>query len=177
LLKYDLATKQSTVLVDKVDGMMLDSPNDVVQHRNGTVYFSNTTLELAGRPAGGLGPALLRLDPAGVVHVIAKGGINPLGLSPDQKRLYAQGGYWELDDDGLPIKKTAGFTLGADGIAVDCAGNVYTQNGSIVSPANEVIGHFAGGTNSAFGGEDGKTLLVVGGQRMHVIRMNLPGLP
>src|SRR5687768_6451728 len=86
LLKYDLATKKSTVLVDMADGRKLDSPNDVVTHRNGTIYFSNATFELAGRPAG-LGPALLRVDPAGLVHVVARGGINPLGLSPDQKRL------------------------------------------------------------------------------------------
>jgi gluconolactonase len=176
VLKYDLTTKQSTVLVDMVEGKMLDSPNDVVIHHNGTIYFSNATFELAGRPMG-LGSALMRIDPAGMVTVIAKGGINPLGISPDEKRLYAMGGYWDLDDAGVPQQKHAGFTLGSDGIAVDCAGNVYTQGGAIVSPANQTIGRFAAGTNMAFGGEDRKTLIVVGGKSMHIIKMNLPGLP
>jgi gluconolactonase len=176
LLKFDLATKQSTVLVDMVDGQKLDSPNDLAIHANGTIYFSNTTFELGGRPQG-LGPALLRFDPSGMVHLVAKGGINPLGLSPDQKRLYAMGGWWDLDDQGVPVKKNGGFTLGNDGITLDCAGNVYTASGTIVSPQNQQIGRFAGGTNAAFGGEDGKTLLVVGGRNMHTVQMNLPGLP
>jgi gluconolactonase len=176
LMKYDLTTKKGTVLVDMVEGKKLDSPNDIAVHTNGTIYFSNTTFELAGRPMG-LGSALMRIDPAGMVTVIAKGGINPLGLSPDQKRLYAMGGYWDLDDQGVPTKKNTGFTLGADGIGIDCAGNVYTQGGAIVSPANQTIGRFSAGTNMAFGGEDGKTLLVVGGKNMHIIKMNLPGLP
>jgi gluconolactonase len=176
LLRYDLATKKSVVLVDMVEGQKLDSPNDVVVHPNGTVFFTNATFELAGRPPG-LGPAILRLDPAGMVHVVIKASVNPLGLSPDGKHLYGAGGVWDVDDAGVPTKKTGGFTLGGDGIAVDCAGNVYTQGGVIVSPQNQTIGHFAGGTNSAFGGEDGKTLIVVNGQTAHVIPMNLPGIP
>jgi gluconolactonase len=176
LLRYDLTTKQSKVLVDMVEGKQLDSPNDVVLHQNGTIYFSNATFELAGRPQG-LGSALMRLDPAGMVTVIAKGFINPLGLSPDGKRLYAMGGYWDLDDQGVPLKKAGGFTLGGDGIAIDCAGNVYTDGGAIISPQNQRVGSYPGGVNMAFGGEDGKTLLVVGHQNMHVVQMNVPGLP
>jgi gluconolactonase len=123
VLRFDLATKTSTVLADMVQGQKLDSPNDLAIHSNGTIYFSNTTLELAGRDRG-FGPALLFIDPAGMVHVVAQGSINPLGLSPDQKRLYAMGGYWDLDDNGVPTKKNNGFTLGGDGLAIDCAGNV-----------------------------------------------------
>jgi gluconolactonase len=176
LMKYDIATKMGTVLVDMVEGKKLDSPNDIALHSNGTIYFSNATFELGGRPQG-LGTALLRVDPMGMVHVIAKGGINPLGLSPDQKRLYAMGGYWNVDDNGVPTTKAGGFTLGNDGIAIDCAGNVYTNSGAIIGPNNQRVGSFNGGTNQAFGGEDGKTLLVVGGKNMHIHKMNLPGLP
>jgi gluconolactonase len=176
LLRYDLRTRKSTVVVDLVEGEMLDAPNDVVVHRNGTIYFSNTTLELAGRPVG-LDSALLRVDPAGMVQIIARGGINPLGLSPDGKRLYAMGGYWELDDQGAPLRRGGSFTLGSDGLAVDCAGNVYTQGGAIISPQNQAIGRFPAGTNMAFGGPDGKTMLVVAGRGMYTVPMNLPGLP
>jgi len=42
---------------------------------------------------------------------------------------------------------------------MDCAGNVYTSSGSIMSPAGTQVGTFAGGTNLAFGGVDGKTPL------------------
>jgi gluconolactonase len=176
LLRYDLRTRRSAVVVDMVEGQMMDAPNDVVVHRNGTIYFSNTTFELADRPVG-LGPALLRVDPAGLVQIIARGGINPLGLSPDGRRLYAMGGYWELDDQGVPLRRAGPFTLGSDGLAVDCAGNVYTQGGAIISPENQPIGRFPGGTNMAFGGLDGKTMLVVAGRAMYTVQMNLPGLP
>jgi len=50
-------------------------------------------------------------------------------------------------------------------------------SGTIINPQNQRIATFAGGTNSAFGGEDGKRLLVLGGTTMLVIQMNLPGLP
>jgi gluconolactonase len=176
LMRYDLTTKMGTKLVDMVEGKMLDSPNDLAIHPNGTIYFSNTIFELGGRQQG-LGPALLRRDPQGMVTIIARGGLNPLGVSPDYKRLYAMGGYWDLDADGVPTRKAGNFTLGGDGIGVDCGGNVYTQTGAIISPANQNIGRFPGGTNMAFGGEDRKTLLVVGGKSMHVVKMNLPGMP
>ena len=40
------------------------------------------------------------------------------------------------------------------------------------------IGQFTGGTNLAFGGPDGKTLFVVGGDTdVKVVQTNLPGLP
>ena len=176
LMKYEVATRKATVVLEMVEGRRLDSPNDVVTHSNGTIYFSNATYELAGRPQG-LGPALLRVDPAGAVQVIVRGALNPLGLSPDEKRLYAMGGWWDLDAAGVPVRKAGNFTLGGDGIAVDCAGNVYIQSGAIISPQNQQVGRFPGGTNMAFGGEDGKTLLVVRGREMQVVRMNLPGLP
>jgi len=176
LMRYDLITKKGMVVVDMAEGKKLDSPNDVVLHKNGTIYFSNATYELGGRPQG-LGQALLRIDPMGTLTVVAKGGINPLGLSPDYKRLYAMGGYWDLDEQGVPGAKKGGFTLGGDGIAVDCAGNVYTNSGAIIGPDNQRVGSYAGGTNQAFGGEDGKTLLVVGNRNAHTIQMNLPGIP
>jgi gluconolactonase len=177
LMKYDPVTKAATVLVERVEGKMLDSPNDVVSHSNGTLYFTNPTYELAGRPAG-LGPAVLRLDPAGMVSVIARGGVNGIALSPDEKRLYVVfQGSWDLDDQGVPTKKGSGLALGNDGIAVDCAGNVYNAGGGIVSPSGQRVGSFPAGTNMAFGGPEGKTLLVVRGRSARVVEMNVPGLP
>ena len=41
VVKYDLKTKTPTVLAEMLDGKMLDAPNDVVVHRNGTIYFTN----------------------------------------------------------------------------------------------------------------------------------------
>ena len=65
-----------------------------------------------------------------------------------------------LDAAGLPGQK-GGPTPGGDGIAVDCAGNI-TNNA----------------TNSAYGGPDGKTLIMVGGgTAAKTAVMTVPGLP
>jgi gluconolactonase len=178
LLRYDPVTKEKTVLLDKVEGKMLDSVNDIVVHSNGTIYFTNTTYELAGRPQG-LGFAAVRIDPMGMVSVIARGMVNGIALSPDEKRLYiVYMGVYDLDELGVPLKKTGGFPLSNDGLAVDCAGNVYAADGSIHSPQGQSLGNFGHALNMAFGGPEGKTMLVVGrGQGARIVEMNVPGLP
>jgi sugar lactone lactonase YvrE len=62
-------------------------------------------------------------------------------------------------------------------MAVDCAGNLYVS-GRIYSPTRQNLGSFSGGTNLAFGGPDGTTVLVVGrGTAVQELKMNVPGLP
>jgi gluconolactonase len=145
-------------------GKMFDSPNDLAVHSNGTIYFSNPDYELGGRPEGA-GHAAFRIDPMGNVSLIAMIGGEPngVGLSPDEKKLYIVGvGVYALDDDGVPTMKTSEGAPNADGFAVDCAGNIVVQ-----------------GTNSAFGGPDGKTLIVVSNNPASVklVTMTVPGLP
>jgi gluconolactonase len=176
IMEYDPVTKQGKKLADMADGKMLDSPNDLVAHTNGTIFFSNPTFELGGRPQG-LGNALVKLSPAGVTTVLMRGGLNGIALSPDEKRLYVVGmGVWDVDAQGN-LSNQKGFSLGGDGIAVDCAGNVYDNGGTIRNPAGQNVGNFPGGTNMAFGGPDMKTLLVVSNQTARVVQMNLPGIP
>jgi gluconolactonase len=143
-----------------VGDRMLDSPNDLIARSDGNVYFSNTTYELGNRPAG-LGFAAVRIDPMGVTSLIEAGNLNGIALSPDETKLHVVGkGTWTLDAAGLPGQK-GGPSPGGDGIAVDCAGNI-TNNG----------------TNSAYGGPDGKTLIIVGGGTdARTVQMTVPGLP
>ena len=176
VMHYDVATKRGRVLADMAEGQMLDSVNDLVAHSNGTIYFTNPIYELGGRPSG-LGQAVLRMDPAGAISVIARGGVNGIALSPDEKRLYVVlQGVWDLDDQGVPSNPRS-FALGGDGIAVDCAGNIYDDSGGIRNAEGQQIGTFPAGTNMAFGGSDGKTLFVVGNTTAHSVQMNIPGLP
>jgi gluconolactonase len=177
LMHYDAVTGEGTVLADMAEDKMLDSVNDVVAHSNGTIYFTNPTYELAGRPVG-LGQAVLRIDPAGAISVIARGRVNGIALSPDEKRLYVVlQGVWDLDEQGAPIGSPRTFPMGGDGIAVDCAGNIYDNSGAIRNPEGERIGSFPAGTNMAFGGPDGKTLFVVRNGTARTVQMNIPGLP
>jgi gluconolactonase len=176
VIRFDLATKQPTTVTDAYMGRMLDTPNDLVVHSNGSLYFTNPDFELAGRPAG-IGRAVFRIDPAGALSMVAMTIANGIALSPDERRLYALGGgIWDLDAAGVPSNRRDLF-VGGDGMAVDCGGNVYAS-GTIFTAQGQRLGNYGGGTNLAFGGPDGKTLLVVGpGNNVRALRMNLPGLP
>jgi len=160
VMEYNVMTKEGRMVATMAGGKMLDSPNDLIARSDGNVYFSNTTYELGNRPQG-LGSALVRVDPMGVTSVIQMGGINGVALSPDETKLHVvQMGTWALDAAGLPGAK-GGANPGGDGIAVDCAGTISNN-----------------GTNSAFGGPDGKTLLMVGGgTAAKTAVMTVPGLP
>jgi gluconolactonase len=178
VVKFDVVTKQPTTLADMYMGKMLDTPNDLVAHSKGSIYFTNPTYELQGRPVG-VGMAVFWRNPAGALTALAMGGMpNGIALSPDEKKLYVIGaGQWDVDDNGTPSNKQNSFVTG-DGMAVDCAGNVYSSLGTIRNPQGNSIGTFPQGTNLAFGGADGKTLFVVGGNtNVRSYAMNLPGLP
>jgi gluconolactonase len=178
VVEYDVTGKRpARILANSYLGQMLDSPNDIVTHSNGSIYFTNPTYELGGRLQG-IGPAIFRIDPSGMLVLIAQVLHQPNGiaLSPDEKRLYVVGGgVWDLDAAGVPSNRRQDFPLDADGISVDCAGNVYLSGGTIVSPNGQTVGTFPGGTMAAFGGADNQTLIVVGGTQVSVLHMNLPG--
>jgi gluconolactonase len=176
---FDLATKKGTTIADQYMGTTLDSVNDLVIHSNGSVYFTNTTYELGDRPVGA-GWGVFRIDPLGSLSLVAQTQCNGIALSPDESKLYVLlAGVWDLDGQGVPSGMDPQATLRGDGMAVDCAGNLYTS-GTIYDPQGQVIGQYAspGGTNLAFGGPDGKTLLVAGmGLEVREIQMNVPGFP
>jgi len=178
--KIDVATEAPTTIADMFMGELLDTPNDLVQHSNGGIYFTNPTYELDGRPEG-TGTAILWLDPAGVLHRLEPtGNPNGIALSPDESALFVVGsGRWDIAPDGTPSNHQAAG-LSGDGVAMDCAGNLYTSGGTIRDAAGTSLGNFPGGTNLAFGGDDGRTLLVVHGYdptSVRTVQMNLPGLP
>jgi gluconolactonase len=189
VVAFDVATKQQKILASMYDGQLLDSPNDVVAHSSGAIFFTNPTYELGSRPAG-VGPAEFYIDATGTLNLIARppSGLQPNGiaLSPDETRLYVEEDsagvkVYDLGPDGVPSGNPRAFTGTTDGMSVDCAGNLYLSGGDIVSPAGARIGSYpGGGTMAAFGGSDGSTLLVVGaggGTSMHTVQMNVPGPP
>jgi gluconolactonase len=178
--KFDLTTNEVTIVVDHYMDELLDSPNDLVQHPNGSIYFTNPTYELGGRPQG-IGPAVFHYDQEGTLHLLAQGGApNGIALSPENDLLYVvQGGIFPLDEDGVAGEPSP-IPFDADGIAVDSAGNIYLSwSGSVLAPGGtDEISSIPAGTNLAFGADDGKTLLLVGPDTtVRLIPMNVPGLP
>src|SRR5690349_7419417 len=100
---------------------LLDSPNDLVQHENGGIYFTNPTYELGGRDEG-VGTAIFWLAPGGALtRLEPTGNPNGIAVTPDGSTLYVVGsGHWDLAADGTPSNHQGGGVSG-DGLAVDCA--------------------------------------------------------
>jgi gluconolactonase len=169
IARLDRATGRLDTVVDAWGGLPLNSPNDVVVKRDGTIWFTDPSYgHLQGfRPEPMAGDHVYRYDPAsGHLSVVADGFDKPNGLafSPDETVLYATdsganqepGSYHvrrphhivafdvrdgrHLAGERLFAVTTPGFP---DGIKVDDAGRVYASAFSgvqVFSPTGDLIG-------------------------------------
>jgi gluconolactonase len=167
--RVDPLTGRVDTLVDNWGGLRLNSPNDVVVRRDGTIWFTDPSYGyLQGfRPEPQAGDQVYRFDPrSGRLSVVADSFDKPNGLafSPDEQTLYvtdsganAEPGSYHvgrphhviafdvLDGRHLgPGRLFAVTTPGfPDGIKVDRAGRVYASASSgvqVFSQAGDLIG-------------------------------------
>jgi gluconolactonase len=143
---------QMTVLADKWNGKPLNSPNDIVVHPDGGVWFTDPAYGIAGDYEGHKAEsenkkAVYRIDPAsGVLDMVNDEAVDPNGLcfSPDYKRLYiVDTGIWPRTIDvcevvdgkklrnrrpfcSMPYKDKFGSS---DGIRADVDGNIWSAAG------------------------------------------------
>ena len=140
-----------TVLADQWQGKRLNSPNDIVCARDGSVWFTDPLFGIGGHwegaPAESETPwAVYRIDPATgelqrkIDDIAAPNG---LAFSPDERGLYVVESraephrkIWQYDhaaDGSLANKRLFVDAQGPgayDGIAVDALGNVWCGFGS-----------------------------------------------
>jgi len=198
------------VVADTYDGKRIDGPNDLTVDASGGIYFTDSQFigeeeKMQDRPA------VYYVKSTGeVVRIIDDIDFpNGIELSPDGKVLYVidtrgsrKGQYIRAydvledctvangrdfaeveltpDDEGNPEGMS-----GADGSAVDSAGNLYvaTTRGlgvQVFSPSGEHLGNIAGPLNTnniSFGGEDLKTLYIAAKDGIYTIPVMIPGLP
>src|SRR4051794_35017122 len=93
ITRVDRATGEAEALTDGWHGMPFNSPNDVVVHRNGSIWFTDPSYGFLHefRPEPQAGDFVYRYDTsAGEVSVAAVGFDKPNGIafSPDQRTLY-----------------------------------------------------------------------------------------
>jgi gluconolactonase len=180
---------KKTVLADSYMGKKLNSPNDLVYHSNGDLYFTDPPYGLPKwekDPTKELdfhGVYLRKKD--GKLILLTKEMTRPNGieLSPDEKTLYVANSdpeqpIWKsfpVKDDGTigegklfvdGTKWVKDKRLGLpDGMKIDVDGNIWATGPGgvwVFSPKGEVLGNIDTGTNTAncCFGDDGSTLYI-----------------
>jgi gluconolactonase len=198
--------KTFTKLADKFDGKRFNSPNDLVYHPSGDLYFTDPPY---GLPKGMDDPAkelpfqgVYRLKPDGTVTLLTKELTRPNGiaLSPDAKTLYVANsdgppravwmafpvkedgnlGQGKVFFDASPLAK-AGKPGGCDGLKVDVKGNLFaTGPGGVLvfSPDGKHLGTLATGvpTANCGFGDDGSTLYITANDKLVRVKTSTKGL-
>lgn len=192
-----------TVLADKFEGKRLNSPNDVVVHPDGGIWFTDPPYGINGSYEGYQAPkevkeAVYRIDPKTLqIAKVTDDVVAPNGLcfSPDYKRLYvADTGsrdtkVWDVADNKLTggrlfIKlDVPGTGAGSafDGIRCDVDGNVWggaRPGVQIIAPTGERIGMIRLPENCAnvcFGGPRRNRLFMTASQSLYAIHVQTMG--
>jgi gluconolactonase len=205
VLAFNLTNMTSTPIVSGYMGARLDTPNDLTVRSDGTLYFTDPDFQ-APSPRPQAMTRVYRLPPGATEPIVVDAGrSNPNGvtLSLDETSLYVTDGQglwrYPVSADGSTGTATriaqSAVGGGGDGMAIDCAGNLYValnQSVVVVNPSGSgtSLGTIAmtasqAATNVAFGGTDHKTLYVsglgngMGSSSMGLFRadMPLPGMP
>jgi gluconolactonase len=190
-------------LADRYDGKRFNSPNDVVFHSNGDMYFTDPPY---GMPKQFDDPAreipfqgVFRRGRDGAVTLLTREMTRPNGLAfaPDEKLLYvaqsdSTAALWRVFDvkpDGTLGASRVLFDSTAmtktlkglpDGLKIDTDGNLFATGPGgvlVLSPQGKHLGTIFTGqatANCAFG-DDGRTLYITADMYLMRVRLKAKG--
>jgi gluconolactonase len=172
-------------------GKRFDSPNDLTVRSDGSVYFTDPDWQLGKRTSEigftGVYRATTDLDVTLITGTLDRP--NGIALSLDESILYVGSSgndvlAFPLGANGVAGSPTTFASAGAtDGMAVDCAGNLYVAAGSeirVYTPAGTELGAISvpmTPSNAAFGGADHQTLYITAQSALYSLHTQVPGLP
>jgi len=193
-----------TVIADKFEGKRLNSPNDIVVHPDGSIWFTDPTYGINGNYEGykadkEVKEAVYRVDlKSGQMDKITDemSGPNGICFSPDYKKIYvADTGtgreirVWDLDGKATRNGKrfaqlevpVSHAPSAADGIRCDVDGNVWAgarPGVQVIAPGGEPIGMIRLPENCAnicFGGARRNRLFMAASQSLYVVYVGTTG--
>lgn len=192
-----------TVLAEKFQGKRLNSPNDIVVHPDGGIWFTDPTYGIRGNFEGFKGDketkeAVYRVDPkTAAIEKMNDDGDQPNGLcfSPDYKKLYVVDTgaplnirVWDLDGKTMRNGKQfvvlslpGGGRSYADGIRADEDGNIWCgalPGVQVVAPGGDVIGMIRlpeTAANVCFGGARRNRLFMAASQSLYAVYLETKG--
>ena len=189
-----------TVLASQYEGKRLNSTNDLVYKRNGSLYFTDPPSGLRRRnddPKKELPFNGVFLLKGGKLQLLARDLANPNGivLSPDEKILYVNSSAdrkiyrYEVQADDTVANGRLFVDMSAekepgnpDGMKIDERGNLYSTGAGgiwVISPQGKHLGTLVFPelpANLAFGDADGKALYVTARSSVYRIRLNVAGV-
>ena len=153
----DLKTRVKTHLARGFEGKRFNSPNDLVLHPSGAVFFTDPPfglLNIFNSPDREMDyTGVFRLDPDNSVSLVDKTlRPNGIGLSPDGSKLYAtdSSGWvvFDVDAKGNTSNRRVfipnSVASGGDGLKIDHLGNMWTSSRdgiSIFNPQGKRLGY------------------------------------
>jgi sugar lactone lactonase YvrE len=194
------------VLAERYQGKRFNSPNDVVVHSGGAVYFTDPTYGIIGASRGMGEPGAVReldiqgvyrVDPDGSVRLVLDGFTQPNGLafSPDEAWLYVGDSQervikryavrpdGSLADETLFVDMRGDGRRGVpDGMKVDADGRLWTTGAGgvwVVAADGTVLGQFETDEHAAnlcFGGDGFTTLFLCTGTTVRSVRTRVRGI-
>ncbi|WP_394130058.1 SMP-30/gluconolactonase/LRE family protein [Shewanella maritima] len=189
----DKAKKQASItpLSTNFQQQAFNSPNDLVKHIDGTIYFTDPDWQLGKRVAQTPYTGVYRYHQGETTLLTSKlTKPNGIALSPDQNTLYVGHAgnqifaYLLAKDGSIAAEEFIIDIDSPDGMAIDCAGNIYATSHSqgklhvFNSQGQQLheVGLGVNVTNVAFGGINRQTLLITTAKGLYKMKTQLPGL-
>lgn len=199
----NFTTAERVVLVNKYQEKQLTSPNDVVVSSKGVMYFTDSSYGSLypsfghGNPVEQPGNYVYKYTQSdNSISAVEESFLQPNGLAfnLDESKLYISdsndtnrhirvfnvttegslegGDVFATPDEGLP-----------DGIKVDNRGNLWSSAGNgvqVFNPDGTLIAKInveEGANNLAFGGEDGRDVMMTSFKSVYIIKTKVCGAP
>ena len=193
----DNPTPDYEAIVSTFEGKKFNSPNDLVIHSKGDIYFTDPPYGLDEGDKKELDfQGVYRVDPSGnlTLQVDSLSRPNGIGLSPDEKTLYvaqsdpekARYYAFDLDENGNVISGKVLLDVTAmasegrkglpDGLKVDRKGNLFATGPGgvlVISPEGKLLGSILTGEGTANCGFNGDQSYLYMTADMYLMRIRL----